>query len=141
MTLPFDATLEEVLHLVTVKGYSLVYPNVFGEVQGSEIANAMDIAEEVCLLIFLHPIPKELGIRMMIEPVIMHVELRRYFTGHLHHYLVLKDFLVDMKKSVMSGKPAFTPELIQTMDTAVYSILTNPQFALPTILPDGSYRQ
>ena len=31
LTSPFDATLEEVLHLVTHAGYSKVYPAVFGE--------------------------------------------------------------------------------------------------------------
>ena len=40
---PFDATYEEVLHLITNSGYSQVYPSVFGEEEGSEIALAMDI--------------------------------------------------------------------------------------------------
>ena len=40
----FDATLEEVLHLITHVGYATVYPDVFGEEAGSEIAEAMDSA-------------------------------------------------------------------------------------------------
>ena len=38
----FDATLEEVLHLVTAGGYSMAYPEVFGERPGTTIAKAMD---------------------------------------------------------------------------------------------------
>jgi hypothetical protein len=41
---PFDATFEEVLHLITHSGYAKVYPSVFGEYKGSELANAMDLA-------------------------------------------------------------------------------------------------
>ena len=39
----FDATLEEVLHLITHEGYSHVY-NELKEIKGSTISNAMDIA-------------------------------------------------------------------------------------------------
>jgi hypothetical protein len=40
----FDASLEEVLHLITQRGFSEVYPEVFGEKVDSSIADAMDIA-------------------------------------------------------------------------------------------------
>ena len=40
----FDATYEEVLHLVTQAGYAHAYPKVFGERHGTAIAKAMDRA-------------------------------------------------------------------------------------------------
>ena len=40
----FDASIEEILHIITSIGYAGVYPKVFGERRGSELANAMDIA-------------------------------------------------------------------------------------------------
>ncbi|SVC23827.1 uncharacterized protein METZ01_LOCUS276681, partial [marine metagenome] len=40
----FDASIEEILHIITSVGYAGVYPKVFGEHHGSELANAMDIA-------------------------------------------------------------------------------------------------
>ncbi len=40
----FDASLEEVWHLITHTGYSTLYPDIFGESVGSSLANAMDVA-------------------------------------------------------------------------------------------------
>ena len=39
-----DASLEEILHLITQAGYARAYPDAFGEEKGSEIANYMDVA-------------------------------------------------------------------------------------------------
>ena len=40
----FDASLEEVLHLVTHEGYAYAYPEVFGEKPGTTLANCLDMA-------------------------------------------------------------------------------------------------
>ena len=40
----FDATLEEVLHLITHVGYAGAYPSVWGENTSTSVADAMDIA-------------------------------------------------------------------------------------------------
>jgi hypothetical protein len=34
-----------------------------------------------------------------------------------------------------------TRSLVENTDTAIYSLLTNPVYNFPTILPDGTYRQ
>ncbi len=33
-----------------------------------------------------------------------------------------------------------TPVLVQTTDIAIYNLLTDPQYKLPTVLPDGTYK-
>ena len=34
-----------------------------------------------------------------------------------------------------------TSALVQSTDTAIYALLTDPQYSFPTVLPDGTYRQ
>ena len=45
---------------------------------------------------------------------------------------VAKDISIEWKPC--------TPELLETMDPAVFALLTDPQYRIPTVLPDGSYR-
>ena len=40
----FDASLEEILHLISSNGYANAYPKIFGENKDSEIAKLMDKA-------------------------------------------------------------------------------------------------
>lgn len=40
----FDASLEEILHLITQKGYAYAYPNIWGEKVNSQVAKLMDQA-------------------------------------------------------------------------------------------------
>lgn len=42
----FDATYEEVLHLITSAGYANAYPDIFGEKPDTAIAKALDKARE-----------------------------------------------------------------------------------------------
>ena len=40
----FDASLEEVLHLITFGGYSNAYPEIFGTKRGTAVSKAVDMA-------------------------------------------------------------------------------------------------
>ena len=40
----FDASLEEIWHIISHSGYAYAYPEVFGENPGTSLSNAMDIA-------------------------------------------------------------------------------------------------
>ncbi len=40
----FDASLEEIIHIITNSGYAHAYPEIFGEEPGTAIAEAMDAA-------------------------------------------------------------------------------------------------
>lgn len=136
----FDASIEEILHIITSVGYAGVYPKVFGERRGSELANAMDIARGG----YFRTVP------------------RRYPAGAWYSYddrtcdygCQITEYVYWALTSLLDGQ-AFkgrgkniehewklnTPEKLRTKDKAVVKILTDPKYHLSTRLPDGKYRQ
>ena len=136
----FDASIEEILHIITSVGYAGVYPKVFGERRGSELANAMDIARGG----YFRTVP------------------RRYPAGAWYSYddrtcdygCQITEYVYWALTSLLDGQ-AFkgrgeniehewklnTPEKLRAKDKAVVKILTDPKYHLSTRLPDGKYRQ
>ena len=133
----FDASLEEVLHLITHEGYSEVYPDL-AEKKGSKLANAMDKAR---------------GGYFESPP-------STYPTGAWYSYddetceydCMITEYFYWALTSIMEGQ-AYpgrlneighewkfnTLEKVKIGDPDVYSLLTDAQYKLPSILPDGEY--
>lgn len=139
-TLPergFDATLEEVHHLVAFAGYARAFPDAFGA-RDSRLAEAMNLARGG----HFEEVPDE------------YPEGAWYHYGDKtcdyecmaieYHYWAMTSILgwqadpERCRRIAVEWKPC-TPELVETMDPAVYALLTDPQYSLPTVLPDGSY--
>lgn len=139
-TLPFDATLEEVLHLVTTTGYTLAYPGVFGEIQGSQLANAMDIAGGGVFTDIPSSYPEGAWYSYNDKTCDYRCQVSEYFYWSLTSLLGAQDFPGRYEEISHEWK-ANTPALLESMDPAVYSILTDSSYNLPTVLPDGTYRQ
>ena len=134
----FDATLEEVLHLITHEGYAEVYPDIWGESKGSAIANAMDKARGGY---FVSPPPQ-------------------YPTGAWYSYddetcdygCMATEYTYWALTSILGGQSypgrfeeiehewkLNTRQKVKTRDPDIYSILTNQQYKVPTKLPDSDY--
>ena len=135
----FDASIEEVLHLITHEGYAKVYDNALGELKGSSIADAMDKAR---------------GGYFESPPA-------TYPTGAWYSYddetceydCMITEYTYWALTSILGGQSypgrfdeighewqLNTPERVKTGDPIVYGILTDPQYRLPTVLPDGEYK-
>ena len=132
----FDATLEEVLHLVTFAGYCEAYPDQFGLKPGTDLTKAMDIAR---------------GGRFFEVP-------RKYPAGAWYTYddetcdygcMAVEYFYwaLTTKLGAQSGRcdeifhewELCTPSQLQSGDLAVSELLASPEYKLPTVLPDGNY--
>jgi len=135
---PFDATFEEVLHLITHSGYSQVYPSVFGEQQGSEIANAMDLARGGQFTSIPSSYSSVAWYSYDDRTCEYDCQVTEYFYWALTSLLGAQDFPGRLDEIGQEWK-ANTPALLQSMDPAVYAILTDTTYHLPTVLPDGSY--
>lgn len=146
----FDASLEEIFHLITDTGYEGVYPSVFGEFPGSELANLMDNAR---------------GGHFSNEGTITEDGYRyasavpsSYPSGAWYTYddetctydCMNTEYIYWAMTSILGAQEEYcseirhewklcTKEKVMNQDPGIYNLLTNPEYKLPSSLPDGSY--
>lgn len=137
---PFDATLEEVLHLITHTGFSKVYPSVFGEQKGSEIANAMDKARGGKFDDVPSNYPSNTWYTYDDKTCEYNCQVTEYFYWALTSLLGAQDYPGRYDEIGQEWK-ANTPSLLESKDSKVYGILTDTVYKLPSVLPDGTYRR
>jgi len=134
----FDASLEEVLHLISHVGLANAYPEVFAEAPGSKIADAMDAARGGRFL----GVPEQ-------YPAGAHFT---YYDETCVYQCQVTEYLYWAMTSLLGGQEApgrldeigeewrlNTADKLAVGDPAVYTILTDPEFNLPKVLPDGMY--
>lgn len=135
----FDASLEEVLHIINNAGHSYAYPEAFGQNQDSALALAMDIAR---------------GGQFLTVPSSYPATAWYSYDDETCEYADCQtiEYLYWALTSMLGGQETRldeighewklnTKELVQETDTAIFNLLTNPTYQMPTVLPDGSYRQ
>ena len=134
---PFDASLEEVLHLVNYAGHSFAYPKIFGLTAGSELANAMDIARGGQFFNIPDPYPTDAWYSYDDETCEYDCQSIEY----LYWAITSLSGAQENRLNVIGHEWKLnTHALVELKDPAIYTLLTNPSYQLPTKLPDGSYR-
>jgi hypothetical protein len=78
----FDASLEEVLHLITHVGCQNAYPAFFGESPGTKVANEMDGTCGVQFFKVSKNTPPIAGSAMMVKALIIPVQSQNTCNGH-----------------------------------------------------------
>lgn len=135
----FDATLEEVLHLITHVGYANTYPSVFGEHSGSEVAKAMDIARGGNFTDIPDNYPSGAWYTYDDKTCEYDCMVAEYLYWALTSILGAQSYSGRLDE-ISNEWDLNTRELVETRDPAIYQILTDPQYFIPTTLPDGKYR-
>lgn len=134
----FDAALEEVLHIITHAGYAQLYPAVFGEQIGTQIADAMDIARGGQFTSIPNPYPAGAWYSYDDTTCEYNCMVAEY------HYWALTSILGAQENRLDEIGHEWklnTKDKVETTDTAVFQLLTDPQYGFPTVLPDGTYRR
>jgi len=135
----FDATLEEVLHLVSSRGYASVYPSIFGEDPGTALADAMDLARGG----HIDGVPDSYSDAAWYhyddQTCDYRCQVTEYFYWALTSHLGAQSY-GDRCEEIAVEWELCTPELLESGDPAVHGLLTDPQYGLPTVLPDGRYQ-
>jgi hypothetical protein len=134
----FDATYEEVLHLITAAGYAKAYPHVFGEKPGTEIANAMDKARGGHFQTVPQAYPDGAWYTYDDRSCDYGCQITEYIYWGLTSILGAQDF--PGRREEISGEWKLnTAAKVKAGDPALYTLLTDPKYAVPTQLPDGKY--
>ena len=134
----FDATLEEVLHLIHTAGYAQVYPMAFGPNPGTRLTAAMDIARGGRFESVPPEYPQEAWYHYDDETCSYECMAVEYLYWGLTTILGAH---TDAGRcaEIRREWEVCTSEALMMRDRALYALLTDGQYVLPTTLPDGQY--
>ena len=133
----FDASLEEIWHIISHSGYAYAYPEVFGENPGTSLSNAMDIARG--------------GVFIQIPDSYPSSAWYSYYDYTCEYNCMVTEYIYWAITSILGAQEnrldeigdewkLNTAELVESMDNSIYTLLTTDEYNFPTELPDGSYR-
>ena len=131
----FDASLEEILHLITEKGYRYAYPSELGKTS-SLLAKAMDKARGGKFKKVPKNYPKGAIYTYDDRGCNYKCMKAEYIYWALTSYLGAQK---DRCEEIAHEWKACTRKKLEEMDPDVVKLLSDPKFKFPTKLPDGEY--
>ncbi len=134
----FDASLEEILHLITAHGYANAWPQVFGEEQGTEIADAMDLARGGYFPEVPAQYPEDAWFTYYDTTCNYECQITEYLYWAVTSNLGAQDY-PGRYDEIKDEWKLNTQQLLQATDQPVLDIISNPEYKLPTTLPDNTY--
>jgi hypothetical protein len=135
----FDASLEEVLHLITDQGYGVAYPEVFGRVPGTEISNLLDKARGGRLMKVPEQYPDDAWFTYDDETCDYDCQNSEYIYWVLTSILGAQDYPGRLEQIQREWR-LNTKEKVKQGDPVAYALFTDPKYKFPTVLPDGKYK-
>lgn len=133
----FDATLEEVWHLVG-RGWELTYPDAFGTRPGTRLTDAMDLARGGRFLELPRSYPEEGWYHYDDRTCDYECMAAEYFYWCLTSLLGGQDY-PGRAEEIHHEWELATQDAFAEGDKAALELLTDPAYRLPTRLPDGRY--
>lgn len=134
----FDATLEEVLHLVTHHGWATAYPADFAEEPGTTLTNAMDVARGGQFINLPDTYPEEAWYHYDDATCTYDCMATEYLYWALTSLLGAQGY-PGRCAEIEHEWELCSPEAVQAQDTAITALLQGLGYDLPTVLPDGTY--
>lgn len=134
-----DATVEEVLHTINHVGHVSIFPNVFGlSPNSSTMSDAMDIARGGQFLEVPDNYPEEAWYHYDDWTCDYECMAIEYL-----YWCIVTDMGILNDPQTCAGianewEPC-SPELFETTDVIMHSVVNNPNYLLPQLAPDGNY--
>jgi hypothetical protein len=136
----FDASLEEVLHLVTHEGYAYACPEVFGERSGTTLAKCLEQARGGHFKRVPRRYPKGAWFTYDDRTCDYGCQCTEYLYWAVTFVLGAQD-TVRRREDIGREWRLYNRELVKKRDPKVYELITDPKYKLPSRLPDGKYRE
>ena len=134
----FDASLEEVLHIINNAGHSGAYPDAFGLNIGSDLANAMDIARGGRFITVPNTYPANAWYSYDDQTCdYSSCQTIEYLYWAITSILGAQENRLD---EIDNEWRLNTRQKVKDTDSAIFALLTDPIYKIPTKLPDGTYR-
>jgi len=134
-----DATVEEILHTINACGQVQVYPAIFNLWPNSSLlSDAMDIARGGQFINIPSQYPEEAWYHYddwTCDYECMAIEYLYWCI--VSHMGILND--TQTCNGIDNEWELCTPELFESTDVAMYGILTDNEYKLPQLAPDGNY--
>ncbi len=134
----FDAALEEIWHMVTDNGYGVAYPDVFGTEPGTALTDAMDIARGGAFDGPPDEYPEGAWYTYDDETCDYGCMASEYIYWVYTSFIGAQD-LPGRLDQIGHEWPLNTPEKVQEREPVLYEILSDPEYRIPMVIPDGTY--
>ena len=136
----FDASLEEVLHLITQHGYGNAYPQIFGDHKGTELAKCLDKARGGYFRRVPRRYPKGAWFTYDDRSCGYGCQTQEYIYWALTSLLGAQE-APRRCEEISNEWRLCTPEAVKARDPGIHALLVNPKYKFPRVLPDGTYRK
>ena len=134
-----DATVEEVIHVINAVGHTAIYPSAFEIAPNSSLMTAaMDVARGGQYLTIPNPYPNAAWYHYddnTCDYGCMAIEYM--YWSIVSHMGILND--VSTCNGIANEWEPCSPSLFQSTDILMYNLITDPQYLLPQLAPDGNY--
>ena len=138
----YDATLEEVLHLITQNGYAYAYPTVFGEAKGSTIASYMDTARGGYYESVPESYPDEAWYHYNDTSCEYSCQITEYFYWALTSILGAQEYSNESETRLQQIQDEWelnTSAKMSSSDPNMYDLMTDGSYTIPSTIPNGTY--
>ncbi len=134
-----DATVEEVIHVINAIGHTSIYPNAFSiEPNSSLMSEAMDVARGGQFLTVPNQYPINAWYHYDDQTCDYGCMAIEYMYWSIVSWMGILDDPSTCNGIANEWEPC-SPSLFQSTDVLMHALITDPEYQLPQLAPDGNY--
>ena len=135
----YDATIEEIIHTINHVGHTNVYPNAFSiQANSSLMSTAMDIARGGQFFNVPNPYPNSAWYHYDDQTCDYECMMIEYIYWAIVSYMGILDDPQTVTGIANEWEP-YNATLLNYIDTLMYNLITDSQYKLPLLAPNGNY--